>query len=81
MKYNKQSILSQIEIVESNLRRLKTLVECDMIEGFDLGVPVYCCMMAINQTENIKNELMGNPVQELENKEEKKYNLKIKKAK
>ncbi len=57
--YNKESILSQIEIVKYNLRRLETLVEADLVMA-DPNVCTYCCMKAITQLGNISKEL--NPI-------------------
>lgn len=54
---NKESILKQIELVEYNLRRLKTIVECDMVNIPDTKVAEYCCLNVINQTENIQREI------------------------
>ncbi len=78
MHYNKESILNQIEIAEYNIRRLKTLVEVDLVEG-SVEVPMYCCMMASNQLLNIRDEINGgSPEQPKE--VDKKLNLKLKKA-
>jgi hypothetical protein len=53
MKPHKESILSQIKIVNDNVRRLKTLVEADLHDIPDTKVSEYCCMKAILQLQNI----------------------------
>ncbi len=56
MNSNKESILAQITIVEDNMRRLRVLCEADLMWG---GVPLYCCMKARMQLENLEKEIEG----------------------
>ncbi len=51
---NKESLLSQIQIVEDNMRRLRTLCETELMHG---DVPLYCIIKARIQLENLEREL------------------------
>ena len=63
---SKESILLQLHEVESNVSRVRTLVEVDLADKPDYKVPLYCCMKARLQLENLENEFL-----ELENKNKK----------
>lgn len=64
--FNKESILAQIKIVKDNVSRLEILVEADMIwsDKKSKEVPVYCCLKAQLQLENIQKEITGEPIGE-----------------
>jgi hypothetical protein len=59
---NKESILNQIQEAESQIRRLKTLIQADdndILNSEDnLRVGMYCCLKGKIQLENIQDELM-----------------------
>lgn len=53
----KESILKQIEVVEYNMRRLKTLIEADLFLVPDANVALYCCIKSQHQLHNLENEI------------------------
>jgi hypothetical protein len=56
--YNKESVLLQINEVESQIRRLRTIIEADLLIGQDnIKVGIYCCIKATKQLENIQEEI------------------------
>lgn len=55
---NKESVLEQIDIIESNMRRLKVLCETDLMDKPNYDVPLYCCMKARVQLENLEKEIV-----------------------
>jgi hypothetical protein len=56
--YNKESVLLQINEVENQIRRLRTIIEADLLIGQDnIKVGIYCCEKAKLQLENIQEEI------------------------
>jgi hypothetical protein len=56
--YNKESILLQINEAESQIKRLKTLVQTDLMIGEEnIKVGLYCCEKAKLQLRNIQDEI------------------------
>lgn len=53
----KESLLKQIELIEYNMRRLKTLIEADMFLIPDANVALYCCIQSQHQLHNLENEI------------------------
>lgn len=53
----KESLLKQIETVEYNMRRLKTLIEADLFLIPDANVALYCCIKSQHQLHNLETEI------------------------
>lgn len=59
MMYNKDSTLTQLQVIEDNLRRLRTLVEADMVGiAPDINVELYCIKNIELQSRNLSEELI-----------------------
>lgn len=55
---NKDSALAQYQVIEDNLRRLRTLLEADMVGiGPDINVELYCLEKIKLQADNLQKEL------------------------
>lgn len=53
----KESLLKQIETVEYNMRRLKTLIQADLFLVPDANVALYCCIKSQHQLHNLETEI------------------------